>query len=151
MTRWELLWKMARALATVRDIALETRNFRFSAHGAITVYLDVEAADIHIQRQAQPFVDLRVELQAGFGWRLQTEQDDVGVYIVAKRRPVIGQLANAQFWLRVPQDAYFILQLNQCQLCLDELTGWYHIAPQHDKTQIAPLSLDDLAARVDKK
>lgn len=137
MNRLETWWKILRALATVRDIALETRNFRFGVNSGVTVYLDIEYAELFIQYHAQPFVDVRARLQVGFGWRLHTEQDELGLYIIAKRHLIIGQLTYAQFWVHAPQDAYFILQLNQCQLHMDNLSGLYHIDPSIDKIGIA--------------
>ena len=70
-----------------------------------------------------------VLLRAGFGWQLTTDQDDAGVYVVAKRKPVIGSIARGKFHFTLPQGVYISLKLTQCQLCLDDLTASLDLPP----------------------
>jgi hypothetical protein len=69
------------------------------------------------------------QLQAAFGWRVATDQDDAGVYVVARRRPVVGTLSSALFSILVPQDAYLILKLADGRVTLNHIDGTLQVPP----------------------
>ncbi len=136
MQHLDTLWKVLGAASSVREMAQETRRYQFQVTPPLTFYLHTEAASVRVLRWSLPAIDIRAELQAGFGWRVQTDQDEAGVYLVAKRRPVVGSLARAQFSITVPDDTYLVLRLEDGALLLDNLDGTFHIPPQTPQTPL---------------
>lgn len=132
------LWQLAGAAAsvrdTVRDLTHQQRVDHFSLiRQPVTFYLQTEAASLTIIRWHEPRIELHTRLQASFGWRVATDQDEAGVYVVAKRRAVVGTLsgglAAATFVIRVPVDTYLILKLDDCELIQTHLSGTLHLPP----------------------
>ncbi|MCY3834421.1 MAG: hypothetical protein OXG85_15525 [Chloroflexi bacterium] len=117
------LWKALKLVGAARDLAIESRRFRWEAAARTTLYLEAEHADIRLSAHDQREVQARIELQAGFGWQLVTDQDLAGVYIVARRKPLIGTFGRGQFEIVVPADLHLSLKLRDCLLCLDGLSA----------------------------
>lgn len=115
--------ELANAVSTVAEIARQTQSYRFNVNGALTLYLDAESAEIRVLRHADPHIEVTANLQMPFAWRIATDQDDAGVYVVARRRPVIGSVAAASFVLTVRADTHIVLKLKDCRLSLDALNG----------------------------
>ena len=44
-------------------------------------------AEVRVSRWEFPRIEVTAQLQAPWGWRVESEQDDAGVYFVARRRP----------------------------------------------------------------
>jgi hypothetical protein len=124
------LWQVVNAASTVADFTRQTQTFTFNVAPTITVYLQAEQAEVRLVRWVQPKVDVFVQLQAAFGWRVATDQNADGVYIVAKRRMLLGNMSKAKFTLTVPYDAYLILKLNQSSLLLSDVDGTMHVPPK---------------------
>src|SRR4051795_7830380 len=88
------------AVATVETAtAAATKSFVqvFEVTLPTTVYVRASQCEVVIRRQAQSCVELSANLRASFGWELVAEQDEAGVYIVARRKPVVGKLSTARF------------------------------------------------------
>jgi hypothetical protein len=130
MQHLETLRKLFSAAAAVRDITYETKVYDFPITLPVTFYLDVQDASITITPWSQPRIAVTARLQVGFGWRVQGEQDEVGVYVVAKRKAVVGMLARAEFTVRLPPETHLALKLAQSQLTLNDLTTTLHIPPR---------------------
>lgn len=129
MQRLDTLWKLVTAASAVRDMAVETKAYEFNVAAAVTFYLHAEYARVILKRWSQPRIVIQAELQAGFGWRVQTDRDEAGVYLVAKRRTLIGNLSRANFRVMLPHDAYAVLKLDNGSLELDDLKHTLHIPP----------------------
>jgi len=125
----DTLWKVISAASTVRDLAQETKSYEFLIEPAITFYLHVEYASVQLKRWNQPKITIAAQLQAGFGWRVATDQDEVGVYFVAKRRAVVGNLSRAQFTIRVPHETYLVFKLQNSAFTFDSLNHTLQIPP----------------------
>jgi hypothetical protein len=127
------MFKIARqvldAAAFAREIVDERRNYHFRVNGPTTLYIEADRADVRAMRWNQPQIEFAVSLQIAPGWLFQTEQDEAGVYIVAKRRPMVGGIGNAHFELYMPEDTYLITKLNGGTLCLQNVQGTLAIAP----------------------
>lgn len=130
------LWQVVNAASTVADFARQSQTYTFSISGSVTVYLQAEQAEIRLVRWGLPKVDVFIQLQAAFGWRIATDQDAEGVYIVAKRRMLVGSLSRATFTLTVPHDAYLMLKLSQSNLLMTDVNGTLHIPPQDAQGQL---------------
>jgi hypothetical protein len=124
------LWQLVNAASTVSELARHTQTYRFGVmSGPITLYLQAEYAEVQITRWGQPQVVITAQLQAAFGWRIASDQDEAGVYFVARRRPVVGGLSRALFRVSVPYPTYLVLQLSSGRVLLDEVDGTLDLAP----------------------
>ncbi len=130
------LWQVVNAASTVADFARQSQTYTFPITSPVTVYLQAEQAEIRLVRWGQPKVDVFVQLQAAFGWRIATDQDTDGVYMVAKRRMIVGGMSRATFTLTVPHDAYLILKLHESSLLLAAVDGTLHVPPKDAKGQL---------------
>ncbi len=130
------LWQVANAASSVADFARQSQTYTFAVGQAVTVFLRAEQAEIRLIRWGQPKVDVFVQLQAAFGWRVATDQNADGVYVVAKRRMLVGGLSKATFTLTVPHDAYLILKLTACSLLLADVDGTLHVPPKDTDGQL---------------
>ena len=124
------LRKALQLSGAVRDLAFETRRLQWEVASPNTLYLDVEYADIRLSSaQDSRQIQAKVELQAGFGWQLATDQDEAGVYIVARRKALIGSIGRAKVSISTPPDVHISLKLNRCQLCLVDLNTSLDLEP----------------------
>ncbi len=114
-------WKALKLFGAARELAVETRRYRWEAAPGTTFFLQAEYADIRLVTHRRPEVLAKIELQAGFGWQLLTEQDEAGVYIIARRKQLIGSLGRSRFDITLPDDIHISFKLDQCMLCLDDL------------------------------
>ena len=136
MQHLNTLWRLVNAASTVKDIVQQSKTYYFPVTGVITVYLRAENAGVTVSRWSRPQVEATVHLQVPFGWRIATEQDDAGIYIVAKRRAVVGGLSNASFDLFVPHNAYLVFKLEGGYVKLDNLNATLNIAPPDADNQL---------------
>lgn len=127
--RLAALWQTVRAFAELSAMARSRQTYYFSTLGPITFFLQSEQAEVRVRRWTQPRVEVTVTLQAAFGWRVVTDQDEAGVYVVAKRRPLVGSLGRAVFDARVPHDAYLDLRLDDGRVVLEGMRGALHVPP----------------------
>ena len=81
-----------------------TRTFiqSFEVSLPTTVYVRASMSEVTLRYKPGNRVEVSANLRASFGWELVAEQDDAGIYIVAKRKPLVGQLSSANFDLSVP-------------------------------------------------
>lgn len=138
MHRLELLRSLWGAAATVRDITQHTRSYHFAAQPPITLYLHTHYAPVQVTRWARPVIEVRATLQASFGWRVVSEQDEVGVYFVARRRSLVGELSAGRFDVFVPHEAYLILNVEHAPLTLSNQRAVLHVPPPGQEPQPAP-------------
>lgn len=122
-------WKALEIVGAARELAIETRRFNWEVAARTTFFLQAEYADIRLATHERHAVLARLKLQAGFGWQLVTDQDEAGVYIIAKRKPVIGSIGRARFDITLPADARISLKLEKCKLCLDDLSAAFDWPP----------------------
>jgi hypothetical protein len=129
MQRLNTLWQVVSAVSTVKDIAQHSKTYHFAVSGPVTFYLRAENAEVRVTRWNRQEIEFTVRLQAAFGWRVVTDQDDAGVYVVAKRRAVVGGLSWATFEVFIPHDAYLILKLDDGRIILDHVSGTLEVPP----------------------
>lgn len=130
------LRKLLSAASLVRDAAFETKTLEFLAPKPLTFYLDTQDSEVIIRRWQQPKISVRVRLQVGFGWHLENEQDEAGVYVVAKRKLVVGSFSRAEFDIALPDTAHVVLKLTDSVMLLEDVTGTFQIpAPALQTTE----------------
>ena len=130
------LWQVVNAASAVADFARQSQTYTFSVNDPVTVYLQAEQAEIKLVRWGQPKVDVFVQLQVAFGWRIATDQNADGVYVVAKRRMLVGSMSKATFTLTVPYQAYLILKLHESSLLIADVDGTLHVPPKDATGQL---------------
>ncbi|MBZ0300170.1 MAG: hypothetical protein K8J31_10530, partial [Anaerolineae bacterium] len=118
-----VLWRAVNAAAELRELTRTRRTYVFNTSSPITFYLRAEKADVHIARWHLPKVEVTYRLEGSFGWRATAEQDDAGVYVVAHRRWVLGELSSASFAVVVPHDAFLVLKLVDGRVIFEHVEG----------------------------
>lgn len=122
--------------ATFTEIADKKQTLVYTVNAPATLYLQTETADLRLRRWAEPRIEVTIKLQVALGWRYAAEQDDAGVYIVTKRRPVVGGLSRAAFEIAVPQDTHLLLRLTQCTVNFAIQEGLLELAPPDAESRI---------------
>ncbi len=130
------LWQLVNTASALTEVARKAQTFTFMVGADITFYLQLEYATVRITRWMQPKVELALQLRAPFGWRVATDQDDAGVYVVARRRAALRSLAAATLHAHVPYDTHLLLRLEACDLRLDGMSGTLEIAAPPTRTVI---------------
>jgi hypothetical protein len=88
-----------------------------------TVYVRASQCEITVLRAPGSRVELSANLRAAFGWELAAEQDEAGVYIVARRKPVVGAMSSARFSLSVPPEANLVFNVTPGTIHLMDVDG----------------------------
>ncbi len=130
MQHLNTLSQIVNAASTVAELARSAQTYSYGVGTSATCYLHLKGGEVRINRNDQPLIEITSQLQAPFGWRIAAEQDEAGVYFVALRRPVVGAMASAVFFVTVPLDAYLVLKLDHTRLSLDNLSGVIELPPQ---------------------
>ncbi len=123
------IWKALRIVGAARELAIETRRFNWEVAAGTTFFLQAEYADIQLVAHERPEIQAKIELQAGFGWQLATDQDEAGVYVIARRKALIGSIGRANFDIKLPQQTHISLKLENCQLCFAKLSTALDMPP----------------------
>ena len=122
-------WKALKIVGAARELALETRHFSWDVAARTTFFLQAEHADIRLLTHQSDEIQAKIELQAGFGWQVATDQDEAGVYIIARRKPLIGTIGRGRLEITLPVHAHISLKLNGCQLSFAELNAAFDLPP----------------------
>lgn len=136
MQQLDTLWKVISAAGTVRDLAQERKTYQFTVTPPTTLYMHTEHAVIHVRRWHSPKIEIRTVLDVRIGWRVQTDQDESGVYLVAKRRTVVGSMARGEFTVHVPYDTHLILKVEHGAILLDNVNATLQIPPPVDSDTV---------------
>jgi hypothetical protein len=108
---------------TAASVATKSFEQRFTVTLPTTVYVRASQCNVTIRYEPGNRVELSANLRASFGWELAADQDSAGVYIVAKRKPVVGKIASAHFTLTVPPEANLVLHLTPGSFRLENVDG----------------------------
>jgi hypothetical protein len=117
--------------ATAETAAVATtRTFTqiFEVTLPTTVYVRASMSEVTLRYRSGTRVELSANLRASFGWELAAEQDEYGVYIVAKRKLVMGSLSSADFTLTVPPEANLVFNLTPGAVKIANVDGKLSIA-----------------------
>lgn len=136
MQRLNTLWQAVNTITELKAMTRHRQTYYFSTLEPATFYLRAEHAEVQIMRWALPKIEVTVMLHAAFGWRIATDQDEAGVYVVARRRPVIGNLSSALFSVIVPHDAFLVLNVTGGRIVMEHVTGTVEIPPLHPESSI---------------
>ena len=95
----------------------------FNVKPPVTVYVRASHCRVTICRQSEPKVILDADLYRAFGVELTAEQDEVGVYIVAKRKAVVGRVTRIDLALTVPDNSHLALHLTPGDVIFEAVDG----------------------------
>jgi hypothetical protein len=101
----------------------------FNVQPPITVYIRGSHCRVTVRRAPDPKVILQANTYRAFGLELAAEQDHAGVYIVAKRKPVVGQISRADFTVTVPPESHLTLNLTPGDVVLQDIDGMLEFPP----------------------
>ena len=123
------IWKGIKLIGSARDLALETRRFQWTVTLPNTFFVQAEHCDINLSWHDRLLVVAELELQASFGWQWTTDQDDAGVYVVARRKPLIGSVGRGRFSFTLPHGIHVSSRLENCRLCCHGLHTSLELPP----------------------
>ncbi|NPV67931.1 MAG: hypothetical protein HPY64_12360 [Anaerolineae bacterium] len=123
MRKLELALELLSTLRALPRVAHQRRVAAYEVRGPVTVYIRADHSRVTVRRTLQPHVQIVGELRQAFGWEWVTERDEAGIYVVLKRRPLVGALASADLTLIVPPDAYLVFHLTPGSVHLDDFVG----------------------------
>lgn len=95
----------------------------FNVTSPVTVYVRANHCRVTVRRSTHAKVTLNANLQRSFGLDLTAEQDGDGIYIVARRKPVVGSVTRADFTLTVPPDTQLALHLKPGEIVFEDING----------------------------
>ncbi|MBN1563617.1 MAG: hypothetical protein JXA10_07255 [Anaerolineae bacterium] len=126
---------MNSALGAAADVVPKTtqRSHRqiFNVTAPPTIYVRGSHCNVTIQHHADPKVILDVNLHRAFGVELVAEQDDAGIYIVAKRKAVVGKVTRADLTLTIPSDSHLALHLTPGEVTFTGIDGMIELPTNH--------------------
>lgn len=117
-------------LADMRDLTIVSRSYQWAVQAPGSFYLEAEFAEVNLSRSEDNLVYVSARLRAPMSWKLATERDDAGVYVIIKRKPIIGNIGRARFHIRVPRGIHISLQLENSVLCLNDLVSALDLPPE---------------------
>jgi len=95
----------------------------FNVAGPVTVYVRASHCRVTLREADSPKVTLNATMQRGFGVELAADQDEDGIYIVARRKPVVGTVARVDFTLSVPPDTQLALHLTPGDVVFENINA----------------------------
>ncbi len=148
MNKLDTVLQLVSALRAIPDVARERRVVAYEVTKPKTVYVRADHCRVTVQRTLEPRVQIESDLRQAFGWEWLTEQDDAGIYVVLKRKPVVGALSTAALTLVVPVDAYLVFHLTPGSVRLEDFSGKLAVAPvQEGRAAVLPVPVDPAPER----
>ena len=115
------------AVDAVPHVAQRSYVQVFNVSPPVTVYVRGSHCRVTVRRSLVDKVTLEANLYRAFGVELAAEQDGAGVYIVAKRKPVVGTVARVDFTLSVPANTHLAFHLTPGDVVFESLEGLFEI------------------------
>lgn len=140
MHRLETLFQLVSAIRGLPNLTKRRQVAAYEVHGPTTVYVRASFSRVTVVRILEPRVQIECELRQAFGWEWAVERDDAGIYVVLKRRPVVGKLSTADLHLLVPADAYLVFHLTPGSVHLADFEGRLAVEPLGESSTVSPTS-----------
>ena len=139
MHRLETLFQLFSAVRALPDLTRRRQVAAYEVHGPTTVYVRASFSRVTVQRILEPRVQIECDLRQAFGWEWAVERDAAGIYVVLKRRPVVGKLSTADLHLLVPADAYLVFHLTPGSVQLADFDGRLAVEPLGESAVTKPV------------
>jgi hypothetical protein len=117
------------AANVVPRAAPETVTQVFNVTLPVTVYIRASHCQVTVCRTDTHKVTLQASMVRSFGLEFATEQDHAGVYIIVRRKPVVGTVARASFTVTVPREAHLAFHLTPGDVVLKSIEGMIELPP----------------------
>lgn len=144
MEKFETALRLVSALRAIPDVARERRVVAYEVSGPKTVYVRADHCRVSVRRTLERQVQVEGDLRQAFGWDWVVDHDDAGVYVVLKRKPVVGALSTATLTLSVPADAYLVFHLTPGSVKLEDFEGKLAVAPVKGEPNVLPAALEEV-------
>ncbi len=113
---------------TVLSRLQHRRHLRvFPVLGPTTVFVRGSQCRVVVQYHEFDHVELYVSLYAAFGMRLIVEQDEAGIYVVVRRRRLLGLFSRSELTVRLPGYCHLAFNLTPGVVVVDKLDGTLEI------------------------
>jgi hypothetical protein len=132
--RLETLFQLVSAIRGLPNLTKRRQVAAYEVHGPTTVYVRASFSRVTVRRILEPRVQIECELRQAFGWEWAVDRDEAGIYVVLKRRPVVGKLSTADLHLLVPADAYLVFHLTPGSVQLVDFDGRLAVEPLGEST-----------------
>jgi hypothetical protein len=129
MRTLELALEFFSTVRALPDMARRRRVAAYEVTGPTTVYIRASHCRVTVVRGREPRVQIECNLRQAFGWDWVTDRDDAGIYVVLKRKPLVGVLSFADLTIIVPFDAYLAFNLTPGSVHLADFEGRLSVAP----------------------
>lgn len=101
----------------------------FAVQAPTTIFIRGTRCRVRIEYHSLPQVEIHARLLRAFGLRFVTAQDEAGVYVIVKRRRLLGWFSRAEFTVKVPDYANLAFNLKAGTILLDGVEGIIEIPP----------------------
>lgn len=111
------------AVEVVPHTAPRSHTQIFNVKPPVTVYMRASHCRVFVRCADTPKVILEANLYRAFGVELATEQDEAGVYIVARRKPVVGSVSRIELTVTVPPQSHLAFHLTPGDVVFENVEG----------------------------
>jgi hypothetical protein len=113
---------------------LETFRFQrlfraFPVSFPVTVFVRASQCQVVVHYHHLDQVELHASLYAAFGMKLVIERDEAGIYIIARRKRVLGAFSRSEFTMVVPDYCHLAFNLTPGHIRLVGIDGTLQIPP----------------------
>lgn len=118
------------SVETQLDKLINRRHLRvFPVQDPVTLFVRGSQCKVIVGYHDLDHVEIYASLYAAFGMRLVIEQDEAGVYVVVRRRRLLGMLSRSEVTIRVPNYCRLAFNLTPGDVQLQQLHGTLEIPP----------------------
>lgn len=115
----------ARLTETIDRYALRV----FAVQKPTTIFIRGTRCHVTVRYHDLDQVEIHARLYNAFGLLFVAEQDEAGVYLIVRRRRLLGLISRAEFLLKVPRYANLTFNLTPGTIRLDEINGILELPP----------------------
>lgn len=126
------------AVEAVPKASHESYTQVFNVTPPVTVYVRGSQCRVTVRRETTTKVTLHADMYRKFGLDLAAEQDEAGVYIVARQKTVVGRLSRAHFTVTVPADTHLVFRLTPGDIIIQDINGMLELPPAETPARARP-------------
>lgn len=111
------------ALEAVPLAGQQTYTQVFKVQSPLTVYVRASHCRVTVRRTPDSKVILETSTARTFGLELAAEQDEAGIYVIARRKNIVGQISRVEFTLTVPETCHLAFHLTPGDVLMQDIDG----------------------------
>lgn len=124
------------ALEAVPLAGQQTYTQVFKVTLPLTVYVRASHCRVSVRRAPEPKVILETSTARTFGLELAAEQDEAGIYIIARRKNIVGQISRVEFNLTVPDRCHLAFHLTPGDVVMQDIDGLLELPPHVPESSV---------------